>query len=132
VPAPPTIAPPIATPSPGLYRGGVYGRAEGRATAVAPVAVPRQRRGGTVYGGASGIPTSANSEAPLEHSGSLTGHILSAGRPAALPRRERRSRLRKVLFVGLGAIVFVTAIALTVSVLAGDFLRALFKTLLGG
>jgi hypothetical protein len=134
VPPPPTIGPPIATPSPGLYRGGVYGRAEGRATAVAPVSVPvpRQRPGGTVYGGVSGRPTSANYDAPLEQSGSLTGHILSAGRPALVPRRERRSRLKKVLFVGLGAIVFVTAIALTVSVLAGDFLRALFKTLLGG
>jgi len=131
VPAPPTIGPPIATPSPGLYRGGVYGRADGRATATARV-VPRQRRPGTVYGGVSGIPTSANSEAPLDQSGSLTGHILAAGRPALIPRRESRSRLKKVLFVGLGAIAFVTAIALTVSLLAGDFLRALFKTLLGG
>ena len=109
----------------------MYGRVEGRATALAPTAVPRQR-GGTVYGGVSGRPTSANYDAPLEQSGSLTGHILAAGRPAAVPRRERRSRLKKVLFVGLGAIAFVTAIALTVSVLAGDFLRALFKTLLGG
>jgi hypothetical protein len=133
------IGPPIATPSPGVYRGGLYGRGdgrvEGRATAVAPVAVPRQRVGGTVYGGVTGIPTSANPDAPLEHSGSLTGHILAAGRPVARPRPLRRSgkaRLRKAVFVGLGLITFVTLIAVTVSVLAGDFLRALFHALLGG
>jgi hypothetical protein len=80
----------------------------------------------------SGLPTSANSEAPLELSGSLTGHILAHGRSATIQPKERRSRLRKVLFVGLGAITFVTAIALIVATLAGDFLRALFGALLGG
>jgi hypothetical protein len=85
-----------------------------------------------VYGGASGLPTSANPDAPLEHSGSLTGHILSRGQSTALPPRERRNRLRKVLIVGISVIVFIGVIALTVTVLAGDFIRGLVATLVGG
>jgi len=101
-------------------------------TAVAPPAVPRQRPAGTIYGGASGRPTSANADAPLEQSGSLTGHILAHGRPVVRPRKERTSRLRNALFVLIGALLFMGLIALVVFVLAGDFLRGLFGALLGG
>jgi hypothetical protein len=137
VAVPPPSAPPVsaaASPAtPGLYRGGMYGSLDTQTVSVpAPAAIPRQRSGGTVYGGRSGLPTSANAEAPIEQSGSLTGLILSRGRPGSIQPKEQRSRLRKVLWVGLSAIAFVTAIALIVALLAGDFLRALFGALLGG
>jgi hypothetical protein len=110
----------------------VYQSEEPTGVVVTSPRVIRQRPGGTVYGGAAGLPTSANAEAPIEHSGSLTGHILSRGQSAYIEPREQRNRLRKVLIVGISVIVFVGAIALTVTLLAGDFIRGLVTTLMGG
>jgi hypothetical protein len=123
--------PPAATSTPGVYRGGNYGRLETQTITgfpASPGAPPRP--GGTVYGGHTGLPTSANSDAPIEMSGSLTGLILSRGQ-SQMRRKERRARIRKVLLIGFGAIVFVAVIGLIVATLAGDFIRALLKALLG-
>lgn len=77
------------------------------------------------------MPTSANPEAPIELSGSLTGLILSRGQSSQIKKSERRSRLIKIVSIGLGGIVFVVAIGLIVATLAGDFIRQLLNALLG-
>ncbi len=135
-----------ATAAPGVYQGGTYGQLDAEpvssplpgatqaatAPAVPPVPpVARNRGAGTVYGGQTGRPTSANSDAPIEMSGSLTGLILSRGQSQAQRKRERRQRLKTALWVTLGFTLFVGAIALVVWVLAGDFIRSLFTTLSG-
>lgn len=128
----PVPAAPDAGPSPsrpdqsgaGVYRGGTYGQSTAGV-------MPSQRATGTVYGGQSGLPTSANPEAPIEASGSLTGLILSRGESGQIRPTEQRSRLTKVLVVGLGAIVFVSVIALIVATMAGDIISAVFRGLLG-
>lgn len=145
-PAPPgPVPPPPVMPAPvplvstgpagalgqGVYRGGRY---EALDPPTAPIVAPRPRRplpGGTVYGGESGLPTTANADAPIERSGSLTGLILSRGRSEQeLKRRERQARRRTALFVTVGVVVFIGAVALIVSVLAGDFIRELYDTLM--
>jgi hypothetical protein len=113
--------------APGIYRGGSYGRPEWQPTTASGPGEPR--RAGTVYGGLVGRPTSANVDAPIELSGSLTGLILSRGRSTHIQARERRSRLTKVLAIGTGGIVFVVAIGLIVATLAGDFIRQLLGAL---
>ncbi|HLT10586.1 MAG TPA: hypothetical protein VK028_07245 [Micromonosporaceae bacterium] len=85
-------------------------------------------RTGTVYGGRTGVPVSANPDAPIEMSGSLTGAILSRGQAQAR-RRERRQRLKRVLWATLGGLIFVTVISVIVAVLAGDFITSLYRTL---
>jgi hypothetical protein len=114
---PAQAAPPIS--GPGIYRAGDV-----------PASLPPQMRPGTVYGGQTGLPTSANPEAPIDASGSLTGLILSRGESGQLRPTEQRSRLAKVLIVGVSALAFVTVIALVVAVLAGDIIAALFEGLL--
>jgi hypothetical protein len=114
------------THTPGVYRGGTYAAA---VPAVGPARPALPRTGGTVYGGATGLPTSANPDAPINRSGSLTGLILSRGQSVRIQPRERRSRLTKVLAVGFGAIIFVGAIAVVVATLAGDFIRGLVAAL---
>jgi hypothetical protein len=110
---------PRPTTQPGVYRGGVY---EPPTTAL--------HRSSTVYGGQTGQPTSANAEAPIEQSGSLTGLILSRGRPAQMHTKERRSRFAKVLVTGLIGLAFVAVIGLVVALLAGDFLSTLFNAVI--
>jgi hypothetical protein len=61
-------------------------------------------------------------------SGTLTGHLLTRG--AQLHRRrERRRRLRTVLWVTSALLVFGIGIAVVVTILAGDFIRSIFDTL---
>jgi hypothetical protein len=104
-------------------------------SAARPVVPPiaRQRSAGTVYGGQTGLPTSSNAEAPLEVSGSLTGMILSRGRSEAQleahRKKERRSRWRTGVLIGLGTLAFFGLLGLVVAVLAGDFIQTLIKTL---
>ena len=122
---------PTGPAGPGVYQGGRYSHLDTESiTGVSPSMGPiaGRRAGGTVYGGPSGAPTSANVDAPIEMSGSLTGLILSRGQAAAR-RQERRVRLRRVLYVGLGGLAFITAIALLAFYLAGDFIMSLFNTL---
>jgi hypothetical protein len=99
----------------------------------APLSQPLQqhRPGGTVYGGPTGRPTSANPDAPIDASGSLTGLILSRGAPAQIQPAEEKSRLAKVLIVGLTSIAFITVISILVAVLAGDVISAVFRGLFG-
>ena len=138
-PAPPgPVPPPPVMPAPflpvpgsaGVYQGGRYSHLETQSiTGVSPSLGPvaSWRAGGTVYGGQTGAPTSANVEAPIEMSGSLTGLILSRGQAAAR-RRERRDRLRRVLWVGVSGLIFAAAIGFLVFYLAGDFIASLIRT----
>jgi hypothetical protein len=132
VPPPPSMGRPLP---PGVYRGG-YLPEPSTVVAQAPQSriVPAGRRpAGTVYGGQTGLPTSANADAPLERSGSLTGSILARGQSAQSGqderRRARRRRVRTAFFVSLGLAIFMGAIAVIVYVLAGDFIRSLFDTI---
>jgi hypothetical protein len=119
---------------PGVYRGG-YRPDPSTVVAQAPqsrIAAP-VRRPGTVYGGQSGLPTSANPDAPVERSGSLTGSILARGRSVQSAqverRRARRRRLRTALLFSFGLAIFMGAIAVIVYVLAGDFIRSFFDAI---
>jgi hypothetical protein len=118
--------------SAGVYQGGRYTNLEtepitGVSPSLGPLAGRRGVGGGTVYGGPAGAPTSANAEAPIEMSGSLTGLILSRGQAAA-QRRERRHKFRRVLYFGLGGLAFAAALGLLAYYLAGDFITSLFRT----
>jgi hypothetical protein len=127
-----SVPPSRTTLPPGIYRGG---SAPEPSTVVAQSPdsrIPAARRAttGTVYGGQTGVPTSANADAPLERSGSLTGQILARGRSAqSRPDAPRRGRLRAALFFSLGLVIFMSAIAVIVYVLAGDFIRSLYDAL---
>jgi hypothetical protein len=115
--------------SAGVYQGGRYMNLETEAiTGITPgLGTGRRVGAGTVYGGPGGAPTSANVEAPIEMSGSLTGLILSRGHAAA-KRRERRDRFRRVVYFGLGGLAFAAALGLLAYYLAGDFISSLFRT----
>jgi hypothetical protein len=126
--------------APGVYRGGsrpepttvVAQSPRSRIAATGRTGTVYGGQTGTVYGGQTGQPTSANADAPIERSGSLTGQILARGRSAHdQQRRARRARTRTVLFFGLGLTVFMGAIAVLVYVLAGDFIRSFFDAIRG-
>jgi hypothetical protein len=75
----------------------------------------------------TGVTTLAVPAAELA-SGTLTGHLLTRG--AQLHRRrERRRRMRTVLWVTGGLVAFTIGIAVVVMILAGDFIRSVFDTL---
>jgi hypothetical protein len=111
----------------GTYQGGIFSP-EPPTTAIAG-----RRPPGTVYGGPTGLPTTTNADAPINLSGSFTGVVLSRGRSAEDQRRQRRrrrrGRLRTAVFMFVGAVVFVGAVALIAYNLAGDFIRELYHTL---
>ena len=112
-----------------VYQGGNYGELEtqsitGYVVGSAEVAVGAGHRNGITYGA---VATGQYDPSSLEMSGSLTGHILSRGMEQSR-RRERRQRLRTVLWVGFGLLAFAVAIAVIVDVLAGDFIGSLVKT----
>jgi hypothetical protein len=100
-------------------------------TGLGRVTVPAQRSGGTVYGGETGVPTSANVDAPLELSGSLTGLILSRGQSAQIDQTERKSRLVKVLGIGIGALLLVLVLGLVGAVIAGGAIHGFFRAVTG-
>jgi hypothetical protein len=115
--------------TPSVYQGGQYGELEtqsitGYVVEPAEVAVGAGQRSGTRYGGVMAGQYEPNS---LEMSGSLTGHILSRG-IAESRRRERKQRVRTVLWVVSGLLAFAIAIGVVVSILAGDFISSLIKT----
>lgn len=134
----------------GVYQGGSYSADDtGQITTTlpgpnsiprqvpakaSPIATPivpgRPVRRGTVYGGQTGQPTSANADAPLEQSGSLTGAILARGQSARFRPEPRRSRWRTVLTVTVSIAAFIGAIGVIAYVLAGDFLRALLHAIM--
>lgn len=120
---------------PGVYRGG-YRPEPSTVVAQAPhsrIVAPGRRAAGTVYGGHTGALTSANADAPVERSGSLTGSILARGRSVQSAqderRRTRRRRLRTALFFSLGLVIFMGAIGVIVYVLAGDFIRSFYDAI---
>jgi len=88
---------------------------------------PGARMGGNVYGGQTGLPTSANAEAPLELSGSLTGLILARGRPAQLQPEEQRSRTRRVVGILATVLIIVVAMGTMIAFFAGDIISALVE-----
>ena len=112
--------------SPSVYQGGNYGELEtqsitGYVVGPAEAAVGAGHRNGIAYGAV------ATGQYDVEMSGSLTGHILSRGIEQSR-RRERRQKIRTVLWVGFGLLAFAVAIAVIVDVLAGDFIGSLVKT----
>jgi hypothetical protein len=100
LPAPPPPVPPPPAIGAGVYRGGAYAS-------------------GTVYGGQTGQPTTANVDAPIEASGSLTGLVLSRGQ-SVRPKAQERSRGRRVVIVGTVAVVIVIVVTVIVTLLAGN------------
>jgi hypothetical protein len=139
IPAPPAPFPappgPLPTPlvisaapaSPSLYQGGNYGELETQSITgfVTGPALAGARSGMYSPAGLSAI-----GESPLEMSGSLTGHILARGL-AEGRKRERRHRWRSVLWVTVGLLGFMVAIAVIVELLAGDFISSLVRTFAG-
>jgi hypothetical protein len=145
--APPASEPAYTVPaSPGRASGGtvypsgggaaVYSGAQGGApqasaqqayTAPKPAAekygewARSQRPQGTVYGGSAGA---GSLPAPMENSGSLTGHILSQG-TADLP--PPKSRTAKVLLIILGILVVLVGGGLAVAYYFQDFITGLFN-----
>ncbi len=112
-----------------VYQGGNYGELQtqsitGYVVGSAEAAVGAGHRDGMAYGS---VATGQYDPSSLEMSGSLTGHILSRGMEQSR-RRERRHRIRTVLWVGFGLLAFAVAIAVIVDVLAGDFIGSLVKT----
>jgi hypothetical protein len=116
-----SLSPPVTS---GTYRGGIF------SPQPPTTAFAARRPSGTVYGGPTGLPTTANADAPINQSGSFTGVVLSQGRSARDQRRRaRRGRLRTAVFMLVGAVIFVGGVALIVYNLAGDFIRQLYHTL---
>jgi hypothetical protein len=97
----------------------VYGR--GAQPPVAGAALQRER--GAVY------PSLYQQGSPLEHSGSLTGHILSHGHQDARPPK---SRTVKVVVVLILVLVLLTAFGFLVATVARDTINDVLKGLLGG
>jgi hypothetical protein len=121
---PPVIS--AAPASPSLYQGGHYSElATESITGFGPALTAA--RAAAMYSG-SALPGQVDS--PMEMSGSLTGHILARGL-AEGRKRERRHRVRSVIWVTIGLLGFVTAIAVIVEMLAGDFISSLFRTFAG-
>lgn len=73
------------------------------------------------------VATDGGSIAPEPRSGSLTGHLLSRNQEL-YRRRERRRKVKSVLWVVFGLLMFATGIAVVVNMLAGDFIRSMFAT----
>jgi hypothetical protein len=123
----------------GLYQGGGYTPEEPTTTVPAPRQLPygtshpgvaRAPGRGTVYGGQMGQPTLGGTESPLERSGSLTGAILSRGQSVRIqPPVRKRRRLRSAVVVTISVVFFLAALGGVVYLLAGDFLRALYKAI---
>ncbi len=76
------------------------------------------------------VPGGSTVTTGAEMSGSLTGHLLSRGQEL-YRRRERRRRLRTILWVTGALVLFATFIAVVVNILAGEFLRSIFDTFSG-
>src|SRR5262249_48069596 len=131
VPAPPQIPtgePPtrsVAAVAGGrsVVPGGAYVRPDWRATLGPPA--PTQRPQGTVYGGPNGLPTSANVDAPLEHSGSLTGLVLAQGQRAERHPDEQRSRTTRVVLILAAVFVVVVVVSGVVAYYSSDIINGL-------
>jgi hypothetical protein len=116
-----------APASPSLYQGGHYGELETQSITGYVVGPTLTAARPGMY---SGPALSGQVDAPIEMSGSLTGHILARGL-AEGRKRERRHRVRTAIWVTIGLLGFVTAIAVIVELLAGDFISSIFRTFAG-
>jgi hypothetical protein len=114
VPPPPSIVPGrAAAASSGSRAGALYPSGTYRELATEPITgVAAQTRRGH------------------EFSGTLAGHLATRGEDR-FRRRERRRRLRTVLWVTGTLLVFAIGIVIVVDILAGDFIRSLFDTFAG-
>jgi hypothetical protein len=65
-----------------------------------------------------------------EVSGTLAGHLLTRGEDR-FRKRERRRKVRAVVWVTVTLLVFAGGILTVVDILAGDFIRSLFSTFAG-
>jgi hypothetical protein len=123
VPPPPAIVPGAATPAPVIVPGRLPASVPGRPG-------PSVFRGGN-YSELETEPitvtgvTSPVRESAVDRSGSLTGHLLSR---EMRERREKRRRMKSVLWVVSLLLLFGLFLATVVILLAGDFLGGLFDT----
>jgi hypothetical protein len=117
---------PTAQPVPAPPGGTVYGRG-------APQGGPHRPQG-TVYGGGTPVGFQQSGagfrpSSPMETSGSLTGHILSQGRPDAPEapvQKGSTGRVVVILAVALGTLVIIGMI---IAIFFHDALSHLFKSL---
>jgi hypothetical protein len=129
---PPTLSAftaPLAVPRPPTPTGTATALTPAGSLPAAAGPAPVSAGRGTVYGGQTGLPTSANADAPLQQSGSLTGMILARGQSALYQPAKRRSRLVSALIYTGAVLGFLAIIGGIVYTLAGDFLRALFNAI---
>lgn len=138
VPPPPAIVPgatPVASEASGRIADA---EASGRPGAPTRPRTPRTTIGASTYQGGGYaelktepitgvVATDGGSIAPEPRSGSLTGHLLSRNQEL-YRRRERRRKVKSVLWVVFGLLMFATGIAVVVNMLAGDFIRSMFAT----
>lgn len=111
---------PDASAGPTSRHGTVYGRG---AAAAAPAGQRTHQREGQIY------PPVLHSGSPLEHSGSLTGHILAQGRSDA---PTPKTRTAKVVVIMAAVLVFLVGMGLFVATIASDAVSELFGGMLGG
>jgi hypothetical protein len=109
--------------SPSIYQGGNYG--ELQTESITGFVTSSGAAVGERTGAGYAVATAGYD--PAEMSGSLSGHILSRGFEQSR-RRERRRRVRTALWVSFGLLLFAIAIVVIVDILAGDFIKSIFKT----
>jgi hypothetical protein len=112
VAAPPISGPPSAPTSGGSYASGQYEEW-----------ARRQRPHGTVYGSAARPASQPPLGSPLEHSGSLTGHLLSRGSDAP-PSKSRNTRVIVIMTVVVAVLVIA---GLIIAVFARNALLDILK-----
>lgn len=90
--------------------------------------LPQQNRGDTVYGqpsgGADQTRVLAYTYNPMEHTGSLTGHILAQGLPDS-PAASGRDTTRVVVALAISLAALV-AVGLLVVLIGGGIIRDVF------
>lgn len=116
---PPPFPPPPATPVPTPYS---------QSPPVPPAGyhrLPHQNRGGAVYGQNVAGPTEkpVPTDHPMEHTGSLTGHILAQGWPDTPASDRNTTRVVIALVISLAALV---AVGLLVVLIGGGIIRDIF------
>jgi hypothetical protein len=138
VPNPPSIS----TRAASVYQGGRYASENPtQTTTKLPGATPIPRQistpqigtarvagRGTVYGGQTGQPTSPlPTDPPTDSSGSF---IFPRQPAARFPIEPTKPRWRSVLITALSVAAFIAAVGGVAYFLAGDFLTALFHTIM--
>jgi len=113
----PSAAAPISGPPGAPTSGGSYASGQYEEWA------RRQRPHGTVYGSVTRPASQPPVGSPLEHSGSLTGHLLSRGSDAP-PPKSRNTRVIVIMTVVMAVLVIA---GLIIAVFARNALLDILK-----